>query len=828
MPVSPEMAEGLTKQVRDLYEAAEYALLARLATALEEGIGSPRWAELKLRAIGDLRGAVEEVSTALQQDSDGAVRQALMTAYGRGRQAAVAELGSLDIGRELAAREALPNAAAVDWLAMSLARDTRPLYQRITRAVTDAFRSIVARVTGGVLLGVESRRQATQRALNVFANRGITGFIDKAGRSWDMASYAEMAVRSVTARAAIEGHTDVLAELGVGLVIVSDAPLECPLCERWEGEVLALNGAPGPRVVRAEHTTEDNRIVTVHVVGTLLEARAAGLFHPNCRHSLSAYLPGITTRPQAPPTPGTTYADTQRQREIERHIRRWKRRQAAAMTEKERRAAGAKIRAWQAVMRDHIAAHDALRRKPERERLATGNPDGTLLPEGKQKVDERAPKRPVKPEVEAPATRTTPLSEASERRIAEVRGQLPRERDGWLDARRQLVDHSAARSRREAAIARATSDLENAHAERDEVVRRKEEEFRRRRTPKVKRPDLLREATAPIDNWIEYLEGRLQEDRQRLQELARRPPEYQFTYRRDPNGRLLPPEEYEKYLDQVLGVGELLRGDLGAALDGDEEHQRMFERVQELVKEPNVDPAQLRAAQSRLASRQAEAIRRLLADARGMGGSIKAEAGDAEAVASRGEGASEVRPDWRDLLQESLQHFPAEWLERMKDHLMVLVGSDRAYYLGGGGPGGADLFALGTREPAYNGAFSSQAAEVAMHELGHRMEQYVPGLRELEYTLVRRRAVQDGVLDAPEELSAIYPGSAYGQGEQTYRDEWADAYAGKTYEAYARSDPASMPSEAFQVGLQDLFGRSGRRFGGLELQYFVLGCLAVL
>ncbi|MGW7198464.1 phage minor capsid protein [Streptomyces chryseus] len=373
MPVSPALAEDLAHEVKGLYESAESALLERLAAALEADIDSPRWAELKLAAVGDLRSAVEEISAALQQDADGAIARALITAYNRGRQAAIAEMGALDIGRGLFARRTVPNAPAVDRLAASMAQDTRPLHTRITRAVMDGFRRIVARATGTVLLGTTTRRQASQRALDEFADRGITGFVDRAGRSWNLASYAEMAVRSVTARAAIEGHIDALTEIGTTLVIVSDSPLECPLCAPWEGEILAINGQSGPHTLRMAHAIQPTALlartqtVAVHVAGSLPEARAAGLFHPNCRHSLSIYLPGVTTRPQAPPTPGTTYADTQRQREIERHIRRWKRRQAASMSEAAFRKAGAKVRAWQAEMREHVAAHDDLRRKPQRE-----------------------------------------------------------------------------------------------------------------------------------------------------------------------------------------------------------------------------------------------------------------------------------------------------------------------------------------------------------------------------------------------------------------------------------------------------------------------------
>ncbi|MEU8760654.1 phage minor capsid protein [Streptomyces sp. NPDC048659] len=378
MPVSPAIAEDLAAAIATLYAEAELALLEKLQAALMAGIDSPLWAEIKLRSIGDLRQAVEDVANALQQDATGAVGRALAEAYGRGRQAAVAELGTLDIGRELQARRVLPGAPAVDRLAASYAHDTRPLYVRITRAVLDVYRSIVTRASSPVLLGGLTRRQATQHALDRFAQRGVSGFTDAAGRSWELAAYAEMAVRSVTARAAIEGHIDALAEVGVGLVVVSDAPLECPLCAPWEGEVLSLGAESGPRTIRAEAAIQPTGLraalrppetVAVHVAGSLTEARAAGLFHPNCRHSLAGYLPGVTTRPPHHPTPGTTYADTQRQRAIERRIREWKRRQAAATDEPARRRAVAFVRRWQAEARSHVAAHPDLRRKPAREQI---------------------------------------------------------------------------------------------------------------------------------------------------------------------------------------------------------------------------------------------------------------------------------------------------------------------------------------------------------------------------------------------------------------------------------------------------------------------------
>ncbi|MFF1790758.1 phage minor capsid protein [Kitasatospora sp. NPDC058243] len=368
MPVSPADGEDFAREVGALYQDAEAGLLERLARALADGIGLPNWAERKLRAIGNLRTAVAETTSALRRDADGAIRHAVQQAYQRGDQAAVADL-MLPEGLRAAALRDLPNARAVDRLANAAVVEQGPVYQRILRVVPDAYRRIVARVSGSVLLGTQTRQQVAQRALDQFADRGITGFVDRSGRAWDMASYAEMATRSVTGRAAVQGHTDRLEAMGQRLVIVSDAPLECPLCRPWEGAILSLSGNPGDRTATMPHATRDGHPVRVDIAGSLEEARAAGLMHPNCRHSISLYLPGVTTPATSPPHPGgATYEDTQHQRYLERQVRMWKRRQAVAIDDQATRLAGQKVREYQRRIRE-LTAEKQLPRKSAREQI---------------------------------------------------------------------------------------------------------------------------------------------------------------------------------------------------------------------------------------------------------------------------------------------------------------------------------------------------------------------------------------------------------------------------------------------------------------------------
>ncbi|WP_267244358.1 phage minor capsid protein [Streptomyces sp. PR69] len=368
MPVSPALAEDLAAAVADLYEAAEAVLIERIRRALAEGIDSPAWVERKLAALGDLQSGIQAVIDALASEAAGAVRQALTEAYERGQQAAVAELGAVAAGQAAAAAAALPIAPAVDRLASALISETGPVHLRILRQTMDVYRDVIAHSASAPLLGAQTRRRAAQTALDAFANKGISGFIDRSGRSWEMRSYVEMATRSAVGRAAVEAHTDRLGAAGIDLVLVSSGPEECPLCRPWEGNVLTRTGPAGRRTLRLEHATDDGRSVTVRVAGSLPEARSAGLLHPNCRHSVSAYLPGITRRPDPIPA-RASYEQSQQQRYLERQVRRWKRRAAAAFDEQTAKAARARVRAYQGRIRQLVADTD-LPRKPHREQLA--------------------------------------------------------------------------------------------------------------------------------------------------------------------------------------------------------------------------------------------------------------------------------------------------------------------------------------------------------------------------------------------------------------------------------------------------------------------------
>lgn len=123
-------------------------------------------------------------------------------------------------------------------------------------------------------LGRETMRKAVVSELT---KKGLTerfnaeawvGIVDKAGRRWNLNTYAEMVVRTKLNQAHVEGTRVESLERDVDLAIVSSHGAKDP-CRHFEGMVISLNGlTPGYR--------------------TYEELYQSGLiFHPNCKHKVT-------------------------------------------------------------------------------------------------------------------------------------------------------------------------------------------------------------------------------------------------------------------------------------------------------------------------------------------------------------------------------------------------------------------------------------------------------------------------------------------------------------------------------------------------------------
>lgn len=311
MPVSPKVALRLAEEVREIYETAANLLIRAIAAQVAKGAQAATWQDQKLAALTALLREADIVIENLYRNVPGAVERAMEYAYRRGSAVASADADAAGIEGSFTPQ---PDHEAVTNLVSESMRPHEQMILQVRRIVQDSYNEAIRTAAAIVLTGAGTRVDAAREALRKLADQGITGFTDRSGRKWDMASYAEMVTRTASGHAAINGHMDRLSKLGVDTVYVSDSPEECELCRPFEGEVLSISG-------NTTGTLSDGKTVLCSVA----ESKEQGLWHPNCTHSVSIYLPGITDLP-TDTEDAAAYEERQRQRAYERRVRKWKRR----------------------------------------------------------------------------------------------------------------------------------------------------------------------------------------------------------------------------------------------------------------------------------------------------------------------------------------------------------------------------------------------------------------------------------------------------------------------------------------------------------------------
>jgi hypothetical protein len=354
VPTRPSDPSVLIREMVARVEAAEQVMVEKIARSLAKGNPeAPDWVLKKQTELQRLRAALQRDAEALARGLQRDIPLVVGGAFDWGAADAALDVSEATGGPAPALGEGTLPAArvfAVQTIAQDILRAVDTLPQAVLRNASDAYQRVVAQGVSSVLLGAETRRAVTQRAVNQLLGEGIRVFTDRRGRDWSLPTYVEMATRTGVAKAAVDGHVQVLKESGLDHVHIIPGPYPCPVCDVWASKVLRRDGT----VEGDEPSLED--------------ARAAGWGHPNCRCSVALWVEGfselVTERPSR-----EGYEDDQEQRRIERGIRKWKLREAAAMSPEAKAQARGKVREWQGQMRAHLDAHPGLKRQPKREAL---------------------------------------------------------------------------------------------------------------------------------------------------------------------------------------------------------------------------------------------------------------------------------------------------------------------------------------------------------------------------------------------------------------------------------------------------------------------------
>lgn len=248
----------------------------------------------------------------------------------------------------------------------------------VYRQMDDVYRQTLFKAEIAKNSGVFTPEQAVDVATKDFLEKGINCIKYANGAHVNIASYAEMVVRTSGKRANMMAEGARNQEWGVTTIQITQHGSTCPLCSAWQGRVLIDDVYSGGKASDGDYPL-------------LSTAMAEGLFHPNCRHGSGTFFEGISNAPQPLKQSEVEekYQKEQEQRYNERKIREWKRKANGSMDEGNRRKAEEKVKYWQARQRKLMSENDWLRRDYSREKIR-----GIGLEKQLPKIEIPKPKQP--------------------------------------------------------------------------------------------------------------------------------------------------------------------------------------------------------------------------------------------------------------------------------------------------------------------------------------------------------------------------------------------------------------------------------------------------
>ena len=291
MVYDPATNEQIVQTQAEFFQEASDAILNLTAEEILDGKDDfngtiEEWLQFKqvsfAKVAEEAAKRAEEVYGYVPQ----AIRQTIELAYDIGETTAAAELLSAGIQPDLGAGFQSLADFAIDGLVDSAVNRVQNRMNRlqITRSINDAYANTTEAAAAKVLAGLPLDT-AVEDAVDDLLEQGIKE-INVGNRKMGIDAYAETSIRTIAGNAQVQGSIDRYQDSGEYLVWITDSPMECSLCRKFEGKVL--------------RTTEDLDKIPkkFHNRKTLEYAKSKGLFHPNCTHSAQMYIEGFSTPPK--------------------------------------------------------------------------------------------------------------------------------------------------------------------------------------------------------------------------------------------------------------------------------------------------------------------------------------------------------------------------------------------------------------------------------------------------------------------------------------------------------------------------------------------------
>lgn len=158
----------------------------------------------------------------------------------------------------------------------------------VLRKANDDYRKAIYNAQVYANTGAGTYEQAVDMATKDMMSRGLNCVVYANGARHLLSDYADMAIRTASKRAYLQGEGEKRQEWGVTTVIMAKRGNPCPKCLPFVGKVLIDDVWSGGRSDGVDPETGKRYPLMSYAI-------SKGLYHPRCKDSHTTYFPGIST-----------------------------------------------------------------------------------------------------------------------------------------------------------------------------------------------------------------------------------------------------------------------------------------------------------------------------------------------------------------------------------------------------------------------------------------------------------------------------------------------------------------------------------------------------
>ncbi|QBE98910.1 hypothetical protein PMF13cell1_04479 [Blautia producta] len=282
------------------FQAIEGELMASMVRNMKrhrawedaEGIHWEQWQALQLKALEqykknnqkrfkgqfkDINKEIESLIYAANQQGGMDQEKVILNAIKRG-------VSVKKVSKGATAEFFRLNDRKLDALIKATVDDMERAETAVLRMANDQYRKVIYNAQVYANTGAGTYEKAVDMATKDMLSAGLNCVEYANGARHTLSDYADMAIRTASKRAYLQGEGQKRQEWGLHLVIMNKRGNPCPKCLPFVGKVLIDD-------VWSGGSKADGNYPLMSV------AISAGLYHPRCKDGHTTYFPGISTPP---------------------------------------------------------------------------------------------------------------------------------------------------------------------------------------------------------------------------------------------------------------------------------------------------------------------------------------------------------------------------------------------------------------------------------------------------------------------------------------------------------------------------------------------------